>query len=157
MKYVCALALLVLLSGCAMMAPSSGVAPPAVDEFPQQELQFRTTGDVDTALRSVQDYLAMRRLASNATVRAPKIFVVTTYVDEPRADTDRRVRRTAFRIALSPLAVQGGLSCTALAIASLTKSRGIREESWSVQESDATFESSAWPELRKQIASQSCK
>ncbi len=157
MKQLCALAFSLLLSGCSMTGPSSEVAPPKVDEFPQHEVQFRVLDDVDAALRSVQEYLAMRGLASIATVRAPKIFVITTYVDEPSRETDRRVRRTAFRIALSPLPNQSGQNCTALAVSTLTKSRGIKEEIWSVQESDMTFESSAWPDLRKQIASKACK
>lgn len=152
-----ALLLSVLLVGCATMPSPSGVAPPAVEEFPQQEFMFRISGAVDAALTSVQDYLTRRGLASNATVRGPKIFVITTYVIEPSQSSDRRHRRTAFRMALSPYPAQGGGSCTALAVAVLTKSRGVREETWSVQDSDLAFESSELFELRKQIASQACK
>lgn len=143
-----------LLSGCANMALDS--APPGVDEFPQQELSFRVAGDNDTVLRKIQDYLADRSLPSIVTVRSPKTFVVTTYIEEPRNPGDRRIRRTAYRLALSPSQEEES-SCMSVSVVALTKSRGIHEEVWSVQEGDESFVSSAWPDLKKALEKEVCK
>lgn len=143
------------LFGCGGLAVN--VAPPGVDEFPQQELPFRVAGDNDTVLRGIQDYLVSQGLPSIVTVRAPRTFVVTTYIEEPRMPADRRVRRSAFRLGLSQTGANSASPCTSVAVVSLTKSRGIHEELWSIQESDTTFVSSAWPELKALLEKRMCK
>ena len=139
--------------------PTSGDKPPDIDDFPAQELVFRFRGDADASLKAIQNYLSERKLPSTPPmIRAPKVFVVTAYVVEPTMPTDRRVRRTAFRLTIAPEAqVAGQSACTTLSIASLTKSRGKFEELWSVQDPDKTYQSSAWPDLRGEISKRECK
>ena len=157
MRILFTLTIASIFGGCAISPNPGGVTPPSVDDFPQQELSFRVRGDANKALQDVQDYLAVRGLPSTATVRSLKIFVVTTYLQEPTKPGDLRLRRTSFRVALTPIGPIDGKACTALSVVSLTKSRGVKEEVWSVQDSDITFASTAWPDLRKQIDSRSCK
>ena len=155
MRILRILGLLWTLSGCVGLAVN--VAPPNIDEFSQLELPFRVAGANDAVLREIQDYLASHRLPSIVTIRAPKTFVVTTYIQEPLKAEDRRIRRTAFRLALSSVSPTGSPLCTSVAVVALTKSRGIREEVWSVQDLDTTFESSAWPELKAALQKRPCK
>lgn len=143
------------LSGCA--GDSMNVRPPSVDDFPEQELPFRFAGDNDVALKEIQTFLWDRGLPSIVTVRASKTFVVTTYIEEPQKSDDRRLRRTAFRLGLTPGAPSALASCTTISVVSLTKSRGVREEIWSTQDADTTFVSSAWPELKALLEKKACK
>ncbi len=147
--------LICFLFGCAGISRS--VAPPDVDAFPQEELSFQIAGDDGKVLRDIQDYLANRGWPAVVTVRAPKTFIVTTYVREPNKSSERRFRRTAFRLGLSQIRRTGTSPCTSVAVVSLTMSRGIHEELWSVQESDATFVSSAWPELKSLLEKEACR
>lgn len=155
MRLILGLALAGVLSGCERLAVN--VILPGIDEFPQQELPFRAAGDNDVVLRKIQDYLVSRGLPSVVTVRAPKTFVVTTYIQEPRKPEDRRLRRTAFRLALSQTKASTDVPCTSVAVVSLTKSRGIREEVWLVQDADTTYVSSGWPDLKALLEKEACK
>lgn len=158
MKMLILLSLAWILSGCSLNGiREHQFSAPDIDDFPPHELPFRVHGDHDYALRDIQDYLSSRGLPSVVTIRAPKTYVVTTYIIEPRQTDDRRIRMTAFRLALSEMTGSYPAPCTSVAISSLTKSRGIREEVWSVQESDATYISSAWPELKTQLEMRACK
>jgi hypothetical protein len=154
MRAIIGLVLVSVLSGCAT-GIAFNYAPPGVDEFPPQELPFRVAGDNDAVLRRIQDYIVSRGLPSVVTVRAPKTYVVTTYVEEPRKPEDRRFRRTAFRFALSP--IQAAAPCTSAAVVALTKSRGVREEIWAVQDSDTTYISSVWPDIKAFLEKEPCR
>ena len=144
-----------VLSGCASVARN--VSLPSVDDFPEQELPFRFDGDNNAALKEIHDFLWGRGLPSIVTVREPKTFVVTTYIEEPKKPDDRRLRRTAFRMGLTSSTPSALASCTTISVVSLTKSRGIREEIWSTQDADTTFVSSAWPELKALLDKKACK
>ena len=140
------------------LASCTGVsAPPGIDEFPDQEISFRVAGNNDSVLRSLQDYLANRGLPSSVTQRTPKIFVITAYIDEPSLEQDRRIRRTAFRFGLSSDSGSLESACTSVSAVWLTKSRGKREELWSVQDQDVTYASSAWPDIRELFKRRVCK
>ena len=154
-RIVACLILAGVLSGCAGIPIN--VAPPGIEEFPQGELPFRVVGDNEMVLQRIQDYLVSRGLPSVVTVRGRKTFVVTTYVEEPRRPEDRRLRRTAFRLALSQSWESSSALCTSVAVVSLTQSRGIREEAWSVQDTDTTFVSSIWPEMKALLEKKVCK
>jgi hypothetical protein len=141
-----------------ILASCAGVsAPPGIDEFPDQEISFRVAGNNDAVLRDLQDYLANRGLPSSVTLRTPKIFIITTYIEEPGLEQDRRTRRTAFRFGLSSASGSLEPACTSVSTVSLTKSRGKREELWSVQDQDVTYVSSAWPDIRELFKGKACK
>jgi hypothetical protein len=146
-----------MLSGCAISSTSNRGAPPAIDDFPSEEISFRVVGDNNTVLREIQDHLAVRGLPSIETVRVPKTFIVTTYIEEPSTKQDRRVRRTAFRFGLAKISDIAAPVCTSVSVVTLTKSRGMREELWSVQDQDVTYVSSAWPDLRNLFEKRACK
>ena len=145
-----------VLFGCAPMGMISASAP-NVDEFPTQELPFRVAGDKEAVLMEIQDYLVIRGLPSEVTIRAPKIFIVTTYIIEPHRVEDRRIRMTAFRFTLTKIQTNNTSPCTSVAVVSITKSRGIHEEIWSIQDSDTKYVSSAYPEIRDLLIKKGCK
>jgi hypothetical protein len=145
-----------ILAGCEASMPHAVSNAPEVDEFPEEELPFRVGSTQETTVRAIQDHLVQRGLPSVVTLRAPKTFIVTTYFQEPKNEADRRVRRTAIRLAVAPLQPTGSSACTSVAVVTLTKSRGIHEELWSRQESDTAFTSNAWPEIKALLSKRLC-
>jgi hypothetical protein len=159
MRQLFLIATLFLISGC-MGLPKSLDQGPGIDDFPKQELIYRVSGDVVKAVESIQSSLTRRKVPSTPPmIRAPSVFVVSAYVVEPKGNSDRRVRRTAFLFTVAPIAQgsAGGPACSTVAVASLTQSRGTFEERWSVQEEDKGFESLAWPVIYQEITAKECK
>lgn len=144
--------LALILASCTMVS-----APPGTDDFPDQEISFRVAGSDDAVLRYLQDYLANRNLPSSVTLRNPKIFVITTYIEESSLIQDRRIRRTAFRFGLTSMSGGAESACTFVSVTSLTKSRGKREELWSVQDGDLTYVSSDWRDISRLFKERACK
>jgi hypothetical protein len=153
-----AFACLVVLPAC---VEYGGLPSPVVSDFSSAELTYRMLGDSSTVLTQIEDYLAHNRMPStvappSVTTGPPKTYVVTAYLEEPHASSDRRTRRTAFRFAISPNAGKQGRSCSYVSLSTLTQSRGIHEETWSVQRDDETFSSSFLPALQGTIEKQRC-
>lgn len=147
----------IMLTGCAGVTVKLNAQLPSIDEFPEQEVSFRINGNTDNVLRDIEDFLWQKGLPSIVTVRAPKTFIVTTYIQEPEEANARRVRRTAFRLALTAANPNDKTNCSTVSVVSITKSRGIREEVWSIQDTDMNFTSSKWPELKNLLEERACK
>lgn len=158
MRQAVSVLMLLLVVGCAT-APSSQDPPPDITDFPKQELTYRVRGSVDGVVQDIQDTLTRRNVrATPPMLRAPNVVVVSAYVTEPAGAADRRIRRTAFRFTITAMAASGSSgTCSTVAVASLTQSKGNFEERWSIQESDKTFASSAWQTVQREITAKECK
>ena len=129
---------------------------PMMAEFPTGEMSFRVSGDVSAVLHTLNGYMSDNGMLSTIVLQPPQTFVVTSYLEEPSAPGARRVRRTAFRIKLSEDGGKGQPTCTYVSLSSLTKSRGVREETWTVAEADKNFELLFLPKLRELIKDHKC-
>ena len=150
-----------LQSGCSTefggLAYSDIGGLPPIDGFPQGEMSFRMLGDVSHALRDVSAFLAIERLPATIVSRPPRTLVVTSYVEEPSSAGARRIRRTAFRITLSDDSNrQQQPQCTYTSISSLTQSRGVREEAWTIQIADHAYEPALLLKLQALIEQHKC-
>jgi hypothetical protein len=114
-------------------------------------------GGAEAAVRSVKGYLVDQDLPFVVTAREPRIYVVTAYRDEPSAQGDKRVRRTAFRFSIGD-STNGSASapCATVAITSLTISRSIQDDSWSTHVTDESYMSAAWPSMKAFLKKSPC-
>lgn len=158
MRYALSFILLLTAAGCAQM-PSFQGAPPDADAFPNQELTYRVHGSVDATIQHIQDTLTRRNVRSTPPMkRSPSVFIISAYIYEPLTGAERRARRTAFRFTVIGMPESLSSSpCSTVAVASLTQSKGVFEEQWSIQESDKTFTSSAWPIMQQEFSTKECK
>lgn len=144
-----------MITGCATMSGiSHGTDMPPIDEFPKRELSFRSRGTQTSVRESLVSELSRRGMLHSTEIRAPNTYVITTYAPEPREAGAKRLQKTAFRFSVGQPAV--GETCVPLGVTWLTKSRGVREEAWSVQPDDLTSRPAAWPAIQTQITANAC-
>lgn len=146
--------LTVVLAGCVISGPVE--KSPSFEEFGDSQLNFRVQGAPNEILAQVQDFLTRKKMPSTVTVRAPNTYVITSYIEEPHKIFEKRVRKTSFRIGISGADPGNSSRCTTVLVSTLTKSRGIHEELWSIQEADAQFESSALPQIQDAFLKKTC-
>ena len=118
--------------------------PPPPNHFPNRELFYTVAGPVDEVRRISIEFLTGENLQQAISLAEPYTYIITVWVMEPSQDTDRRARRTAYLVRLSPGTTS---SCTNVAVNWIVESRGIRETPWSVKSDDVTFV----PPLRKRL------
>src|SRR5262245_53952812 len=130
-----------MLNGCAASVMTTNDA--GVDDFPKYELAFRVKGSQSEVRDEVILNLSARNMPYRVEVRLPNEYVVTAYVIEPLRSNEMRRRKTAYRITIGSTPAP----CSPVSVAWLTKSQGVREESWTIQEADATYEPASWPQM----------
>ena len=147
------LALALLVSGCASLSVSD-LEPPRVEEFPNREVAYRVAGTQDSVRDQLVQLLSKRTLFHRVEIRAPQTHVVTAYISEPDTHGARRVRKTAYRFSVGPTSPP--TACAPLSVTWLVKSRGIREELWSIQEADVSHVPASWNEIKTLFENQRC-
>jgi hypothetical protein len=135
-------------------ASSDYVETPSVEDFANKQISFKISGEQDSVADSIVAALSNRTVFHRTEVRSPDTYIITAYLPEPEATDARRVRRTAYRFQVDRSS--GNPPCTAVAVTWLTKSRGLREESWSIQASDASYTPGSWPDIQTLLAHNRC-
>lgn len=149
---------MVMLSGCVALPANYQLAQqPSLDEFPDHEVVYVLNGKVDDLLQDIRELLSKQMLPSTVAIESPKTFILTTYIEEPKELKVQRVRRTAFRFALTEGVPSEKKNCSVVSVVSITKSRGMREEIWSIQSADLNFKSAQLPELKSFFEKRACK
>lgn len=129
---------------------------PTFEEFGDSQLSYRVRGAPKDVVAQVEDFLTKRYMPSIVLIRSPNTYVITSYFEEPHEESDRRLRETAFRIGISGPDSVSQSDCTTVLVSVLTKSRGIHEEVWSVQEADSRFRSTALPQIKEAFLKEAC-
>ncbi len=143
----------VLVAGCVGLSVSD-LEPPRIEEFPNREVTYLITGTQESVRDQIVDLLSKRTLFSRVWIEALQTYVITAYIDEPKTPGARRVRKTAYRFAVSPTSQTK--VCAQLSVTWLIKSRGVREELWSIQEADVNYVPASWSEIKTLLEKQRC-
>ena len=154
MKILLPVLWVILLGGCATSGTYAPEGAPDVNRFPAEGLDYEVSDSVnDNRMRAIQ-FLSKKRVRYRQEIIEPYTYVLTVFVPEPRSGSDRRVRRTAFKLALTENKQKP--SCTNSSLTWIVESRGIREETWRVLKSDNEYTPSALEEITSLFTENNC-
>jgi hypothetical protein len=143
-----------ILSGCETLN-GLDIGPPRLEDFPKAELSFRLQGPQNAVRQYMVEYLSNRSLPYVVEIRTPETYVITAWVEEPQGTLSRRVQKTAYRLGLGSQTER--VPCLPVSVVWLTKSRGVREETWSIQAADTKSPPPSWEQIKKMLTERRCK
>ena len=121
---------------------------PKFEDFSAAEISETIDDSVDVRQR-LSEMLSQNSVRHKIEQRSPQLIVITAYVEEPR--NGNRVRKTAFRFIIGPRE-----RCRSISVTWLIKSRGIKEESWSIQPEDEVIQPQGLAPIKKLFQSFRC-
>ena len=134
-KYLAVVAFLFILYGCATVDYSTH--PPDVSEFPSSALNYRVASDVNQSLIQTIQFLTSKGITFHQESIQPDNIIITSYIEEPFKATDRRVRRTAYKVNITRDHIDATYS--SISVSWLVQSRGVRERTWRHTGQDTTY------------------
>ena len=133
-----AIAVAISVSGCILAPALKEGQPdsmsPVIEDFERKELNYSVIGTQEDVLRSIRLTLGSYGIPGVVLVTSGRGYVTTAYLREPYTASATRIQKTAYRISVGP--TTAGSPCVDLGLTWLTRSRGSRDELWSVQKTD---------------------
>jgi hypothetical protein len=131
------------------------IETPKIEDFPKAELTYHLIGSQNQARQYIVNYLSKNSHPHTIEIRTPETYVITAWISEPIRPMKRRYRETAYRFAVSQQ--EGSFACSPVSVAWITKSRGFREEIWTIQGGDKISPPPSWQDVKKIFDNKSCQ
>lgn len=125
---------------------------PRAEEFPNAGIPFRIHGGVEPVKDALLANAARLSWRVRQEISEPYVYIITVFIREPSVGSDRRIRRSAYRIRVSPHSPEP--NCTDASVTWLTESKGIREGTWSREPADQQYEPAHKDYLLRMIQAQ---